>query len=241
MDAAAATPQDDPVREDVAGLAPGPPVLDDGYREEIRLSDGRRVRLRTVRPSDKRRLIEGLRRLSPASQLARFFATKATFTDEELRYLTELDGVNHFAIGAVELDARGEEGEGIGVARFVRDRDAPEVAEPAVAVIDAWQGRGIGRLLLERLVAAARERGIRYFRVQCLPGNVAVRSALEMACPRVPVREEGGTLVAEIPLPDVGAPPAAAHERGPLQDLLRAVARHVRGRGADEGESEAAH
>jgi GNAT superfamily N-acetyltransferase len=52
-------------------------------------------------------------------------------------------------------------GEGVGVARYVRAGADPEVAEVAVTVVDDWQGRGLGRALLERLAARARREGVR--------------------------------------------------------------------------------
>jgi GNAT superfamily N-acetyltransferase len=201
--------------------------VDDEYREDAVLRDGRRVRVRTVRPADKARLAAGLRKLSPASQVARFFTTKVAFTPAELEYLTELDGVDHFALGALELHFGGREGEGVGLARFVRRDDDPEVAEAAVAVVDGWQGHGLGRLLLERLVVAARERGVRRFRVEFLAENRTVRTLLDEACPGLPMRADGPALVAEVPLPALELPPGAAHRRAPLFALLRLAARRV--------------
>ena len=52
-------------------------------------------------------------------------------------------------------------GEGVGVARYVRT--GPDVAEPAIVVVDGWQGRGVGSRLLDALVKRAREEGIRRF------------------------------------------------------------------------------
>jgi GNAT superfamily N-acetyltransferase len=76
-----------------------------------------------------------------------------------VRYLTEVDHHDHEAI--VALDE--ESGEGIGVARYVRTRERPEVAEVAVTVVDDWQGRGLGTRLLEVVSARAREEDIRSF------------------------------------------------------------------------------
>jgi GNAT superfamily N-acetyltransferase len=137
------------------------------YQEEIALDDGTIVRLRLIRPDDKPRLVEILARLSPLSRTMRFFAARARFTQNELRHLTELDGIDHVAI----LVLRGEES--LGVARFVRSERGGLVAEPALAVIDEFQGRGIGRILVRRLAAAAHERGIRRFEAEVLPRNGA--------------------------------------------------------------------
>jgi GNAT superfamily N-acetyltransferase len=76
-----------------------------------------------------------------------------------IRYLTEIDHHDHEAM--IPLDEAS--GEGIGVARYVRDPNQPDVAEFAVTVIDDWQQRGVGTLLLEVIRAARRESGITAF------------------------------------------------------------------------------
>jgi GNAT superfamily N-acetyltransferase len=68
-----------------------------------------------------------------------------------LRYLTELDHRDHEAMCALD-----ESGEGVGVAGYVRSAVRPDTAEVAVAVVDGWQGRGLGTLLLEAISARAR-------------------------------------------------------------------------------------
>ena len=75
--------------------------FDEHYREEIRLADGLTATIRCLRPEDRGLLEEGFRRLSPESRYLRFFAAKERLNDAELRYLTEIDGAMHFAIGAV--------------------------------------------------------------------------------------------------------------------------------------------
>jgi GNAT superfamily N-acetyltransferase len=71
------------------------------------------------------------------------------------------------AIGARDA----ETGKGIGVARFVRLERHPETAEAAVAIVDDWQGRGLGRVLLERLAERAHGQGIRRFRASLFTHN----------------------------------------------------------------------
>lgn len=153
--------------------------FDGGYGEDAELSDGTRVRLRVVRPDDRERLRRGFGELSPQSRYLRFMAAKAELTERELDRLSELDGEDRFAIGALRLDASGVEGDGLGVARFARLPDEPAVAEAAVTVVDEVQGRGLGSLLLRRLSAAARERGVERFRGEILLRNRAMRRLLE--------------------------------------------------------------
>jgi GNAT superfamily N-acetyltransferase len=154
------------------------------YRERVCLRDGTAVLLRLVIPADKLLLQRGMDRFSPESRYHRFLGTRPELTADELDYLTELDGVDHFALGALATDAGGEE-QGVGVARFVRFGDEADVAEPTVAVVDAFQGRGLGTILFARLMEAARERGIRRFHGRMLTHNTVMRALLRHASPTV--------------------------------------------------------
>lgn len=92
------------------------------------------------------RLAHGMDNFSPESRYQRFLGARADLSASDLRYLTEIDGVDHFAFGALVWPD-----EGVGVARFVRFDHEPEIAEPAIAVIDSYQNRGLGRLLFSML------------------------------------------------------------------------------------------
>jgi GNAT superfamily N-acetyltransferase len=164
------------------------------YRERVCLRDGTEVLLRLVIPADKLLLQRGMDNFSPESRYQRFLGTKPELTADELEYLTELDGVDHFALGALATDAAGR-AQGVGVARFVRFGDETDSAEPTVAVVDAYQGRGLGTLLFARLTEAARERGIRRFHGGMLAHNRVMRALLQRASPTV--RWSGGGYVCE--------------------------------------------
>jgi GNAT superfamily N-acetyltransferase len=168
--------------------------------EDVVLDGGTRVRLRPVRPEDKPKFVAGLARLSEESQYLRFFTSKAKFTDAELRYLTEVDGVNHFAIAAARVQDDGSEGDGVAIARFVRLADEPDVAEPAIVVIDEMQGHGLGRLLMERLIEAAVERGVKRFRSDFLAINRPMKELLAHLSPAAQFMPQGPIVVAEFPL-----------------------------------------
>lgn len=143
------------------------------YQEKVVLKDGMEVVLRPLIPADKLLLAQGMDNFSQESRYQRFLGARADLSDADLRYLTEIDGVDHFAIGALAWPDQG-----IGVARFVRFGPEQEVAEPAIAVLDAYQNKGLGRLLFTRLVAAARERGIKRFQGSMLSGNKPMNSLL---------------------------------------------------------------
>jgi GNAT superfamily N-acetyltransferase len=212
-----------------AGTSAGARAFGPDYVEEVPLRDGTRVRLRTIRPTDKQRLVAGLSRLSPQSRYLRFFTDKERLTESELRYLTELDGERHFAIGASRIEADDSEGEGLGIGRFVVLPGETTVAEPALAVLDDVQGQGLGRLLLLRLVAAAAERGIETFRCDFLAINRGMQHLLEDVSPGVSFRSDGPVVTAEFRLPHVPAdePIERAPLVGPMLAWMKLVAEQV--------------
>jgi RimJ/RimL family protein N-acetyltransferase len=200
--------------------------FDERYDERVSLDDGTRVHLRLIGPEDKALILEGFARLSPESRYRRFFAAKRALSPQELRYFTEFDGLNHLAIGAVRL--RGDRSEeGLGVARFVRLPEDPKAAEAAVVVVDDYQNKGLGHILLLRLVAAARERGIERFRATTLADNPAARALMSDLGAEAAASNEDDTLSVDVALPE--APPNA--ERMPnasaLYRLFQAVARGI--------------
>jgi GNAT superfamily N-acetyltransferase len=207
--------------------------FDRDYCEDIDLPGESkcRLRFRLIRPEDKPRLQQGLLRLSPESQYLRFFTTKPHLTSKELEYLTELDGHDHFAIVAVVLEPDGSEGSGVGVARFVRLPAERSVAEPAIVVIDDMQNRGIGSLLMSRLVEAAKERDVEVFRSEFLARNEPIKQVLAAVSPHIRYEGHGPVVTAEIPLRPTNAMVRARPEgESPfdaivaLQGVLRMVA-----------------
>jgi RimJ/RimL family protein N-acetyltransferase len=136
------------------------------------LERGERVVIRPIEPGDKERLVNGLRQLSEESIRKRFLAAKPRFSRSELRYLTEIDGVNHIALVAVlERDPD----QLVAVARCVRLPDRHDTAEIAIVVGDPWQAQGLGRELAQRLADAALAVGIRRFAATMLGDNEAAR------------------------------------------------------------------
>jgi GNAT superfamily N-acetyltransferase len=186
------------------------------FRAEHVLADGTHVALRLLQPGDKDELRRQFMRLSPESRYRRFFHAVTELSDEMLAYLTELDGEDHFAVVAIvdSLDLKRDEG--VGVGRFVRLPGHPDTAEAAVTVVDDFQRRGLGKLLLETLADAARERGIHKFRGEILSSNAPMRRLLEEAGAKALERADGTTTF-DVPL-DV-----AAEEPVPVK-VLRAIA-----------------
>lgn len=140
-----------------------------GETIRVELRDGTPAVVRPIEPEDKRRLQEGLRLLSPHSRYLRFHSGVERLTQAQLGYLTEVDGRDHVAWVALNPDEPDEPG--MGVARYVRLPEEPDVAEAAVTVADRYQGRGLGTLLLNQLSRSAVENGVRTLRSYVLAEN----------------------------------------------------------------------
>jgi GNAT superfamily N-acetyltransferase len=208
----------------LSGLAvTGRYFFDQEYCETATLRDGKSVMLRLVRATDAELLRRGFRELSWQSRYRRFHGAKNKLSDAEIRYFTELDGVDHLAIAALSVEGGHEEG--AGVARFIRIRGEPHVAEAAVTVVDAMQNRGLGSLLLARLVSAARERGITRFRAAVLAGNQPMLELVHAIGPGVSQVSDGDQVLLDIDLPDLPRHAASAPDHEPIGRVLSAAAR----------------
>lgn len=145
--------------------------IDSQYRESVTLADGREVVIRAVQPDDKQLFADALSRSSLETVYGRFLTVRTGFSEAELRYLTEFNGTDHFALGAEHGDR------GVGVARFVRTAGTDE-AELAFAVDDDYRQVGLASRLLDPLLAAAKERGIRRLVCFTLADNAAAVALL---------------------------------------------------------------
>ncbi len=183
------------------------------------LRNGLVVVVRPILPGDKERLIDGFARLSEASRYRRFGTPVRRLSDEQLRYLTEIDYDDHMAW--VALDPSAEEEAGLGVARYVRLPGEPTVAEAAVTVVDSHQGLGLGSILLGVLGLSAVAHGIRTFRAYVLEENDAVQELF--AGLGAEMHHDGPMLRVDVPLPE---DPAALPDT-PTGRVFRAVASHM--------------
>jgi len=184
----------------------------------VALRDGGKVLVRPVLPEDKDDLRRGFDALSEQSRYRRFMGALSRLTDAHLRYLTEIDYDDHFALVAIALDE--PDAPGIGVARYVRDPGDRTAAEAAVAVIDRYHGQGLGTILLEMLGAIAIEHGVTRFTGTFLSENAPIHDLLEHMGARFERGDPGETRF-EVDLP-------AEMERlkdSAMYGFLRAVAR----------------
>jgi RimJ/RimL family protein N-acetyltransferase len=178
------------------------------------LRDGSRVLVRQVQAADAPLLADGFARLSDRSRRMRFLTRKDQLTAAELRYLTDIDHHHHEALGALSR----HDGRGVGVARYVRDTGDPSAAEIAITVVDQWQGRGLGTVLLAQLTARARQAGIGRFTALAAAGNTAVAALLRGAGAEL-TGYGPGTAEYQIDLTAGDQPPSDGHRRSRLAPL----------------------
>jgi GNAT superfamily N-acetyltransferase len=193
-------------KQPTIGLVDPPPGTPDGPAADS-------LEIRPVRADDRQAFIDAFERLGELSRYRRFLSPHGPLSDAELNYLTEVDHHDHEALVAIEPETR----QGVGVARYVRSKVDPHVAELAVAVVDDWQGQGVGSRLAEALAARARSEGIRSFSALMLADNELMLNIIKELGDVHDMQSGSGTVELTVDLPERGL--------GPVSRLLRAAAR----------------
>ena len=139
--------------------------------ETVQLPDGARIVVRPIEPDDARELEAALKRLGALSRYEQFHSDLYIPDRRQLLAETHADHIAHEVLVALDPVS----GDGVGLARYVRDRDDPTQAEVAFAVADLWQERGVGTVLVQRLAVRARGGGITRVRARMLVGNERAR------------------------------------------------------------------
>ena len=153
--------------------------------EELR--NGRRAEIRALRPDDRADLLAAIGRTGAESLFRRFFAPKRGFTEKEIEFFLNIDFIAHVALVAVVE----EEGRSmlVGGGRYMVVQ--PGKAEVAFAIVDQYQGQGIGARLMHHLAAIARIGGVRELIAEVLPDNapmlkVFAKSGFDLSTKREP-------------------------------------------------------
>ena len=150
-----------------------PPYLADP-EQGVRLRNDASVRVRAIRPDDEPRLMALCRRLSPRTVYQRFFSVRRLLP-EEAHAFANVDYRQRMALVA-EVDD-GREPELIGVARY-GPADEVTTTDIGLVVEDGWQGLGLGSILLEEILRAGEQGGIRQFSAGVLTENRRALSLL---------------------------------------------------------------
>jgi len=168
------------------------PTFPAHWTADVLLRDGRTAHIRPVEPDDKELLVEFYARVSDESKYYRFFSPMPVLSEKDVHRFTEVDYVDRVAF---VLTLRGRM---IAIGRY--DVVKPGRAEVAFLVEDAYQGRGIGQVLLEHLAQAARERGISKFVAEVLPDNSRMIQTFRDAGYKVASGYEDGVISLEFPI-----------------------------------------
>jgi GNAT superfamily N-acetyltransferase len=181
----------------------------------VTLRSGDVVQVRQVQPGDAPAMARAYANLGEQSRYRRFFTVMPELPEATLQAAVEVDHIDHEALVAVPLLSA----EIVGECRFIRRADQPDTADAGVTVIDQWQGRGLGSMLLTRLSERALEVGIEYFAAEILAENRTMLAMLP-SLGRVETESSGPVVTARVEIPE-------SPERGgqDVLDLLIAAAR----------------
>lgn len=133
--------------------------------------------IRQISPDDKIPIQAGLQLLSPESIRQRFFANKTDFSEAELKFLTEVDQINHLAYVAVHH--KGDDLLPAGVIRAVKPSPESSSAEIGIVIVDCYQGQGLGMRLFNEITDRALQVGINQFYGDYHVSNLKMTKLLE--------------------------------------------------------------
>jgi acetyltransferase len=145
-------------------IRPYPKVLEEEFTFE-----GRQALLRPIRPEDEPQHREFIDRLEPEDMHFRFFASISELPHSELARFTQIDFDREMAFIATRVAEPGR-AETLGVVRSIGDPDNYQ-AELAIIVRSDLKGKGLGRLLLDKMIRYCRSRGTRVLTGEALRAN----------------------------------------------------------------------
>ena len=160
------------------------------YSAVERLRDGRAIEIRALRPADEADMLAAVDRTSAQSLYRRFFGAKRHFSESEKSFFLSVDFVSHVALVAVAREA----GRSVivGGGRYIVVR--PGAAELAFAVVDEYQGQGIGGALMHHLALLARDAGIKELIAEVLPENLPMLKVFQNSGLRMQTTRRAGTV-----------------------------------------------
>lgn len=165
------------------------PALADYSKAEF-LRDGRRVEIRALRPEDRDDLVAAVRRIGTDSLYRRFFAVKREFSEKETDFFVNVDFVNHVALIA-EMEEN-DKSVIAGGGRYVIV--SPGRAEVAFAVVDSYQGQGLGATLMRHLMSIARGAGLKELIADVLPDNRQMLAVFKKCGLPMSIQRDSGSL-----------------------------------------------
>lgn len=138
---------------------------------DTELNNGTPICIRQVSEDDERLLREGIAQLSPRSRYLRFFSGMREPPQHVIDSLLDVDGYRHIAWGAIRTDL--VKAPALGVVHAFREEEDPSTAEFSVAVVDAYHGLGLARILTAVLLFDCKREGLDTLGVHIIPDNDA--------------------------------------------------------------------
>jgi GNAT superfamily N-acetyltransferase len=169
------------------------------YSAIERLRDGGEIVVRALTPGDRGDLLDAVERIGSQSLYRRFFGAKRHFSEEEIAYFLNVDFVDHVALVAVAREQARDII--VGGARYVVVR--PATAELAFAVIDRYQGKGIGRALMLHLAILAAGAGMSELIATVLPENLPMLTVFRQSSLNCNMKRNEGVVEVSLAVPAI--------------------------------------
>ncbi len=134
------------------------------------IRDNTYICFKTLGKDDREKFIDGFKRLSQKTVYLRFFGFMKELTDKQVDDFLNTDKKDHIAWAA--FDIVGDDAIGIGVGRFKRSEFNPKEAEMALTVLDDYQDKGVGSVLLAIMYYLAGK-----LEIDVLTGNILSENA----------------------------------------------------------------
>ena len=164
------------------------------YFESETLTDGTPVNVRAIRLDDREMVLSAFNQLDRESIYTRFFVSKKSLSNDDLRAITDVDFDRVVALVVTGTAVDGETLVGGGRYAVGDDTDADRSAELAFISSEAWRGRGVASLLLRHLVRIGRERGLSRFEAYVLPQNRSMLAVFRRSGLPMTTESDGGTV-----------------------------------------------
>jgi acetyltransferase len=179
-------------------IRPYPTELEEGAW----LKDQSHVLLRPIRPEDEPAHKQFVLKVSDEDRYKRFFADVGELGHEELARMTQIDYDREMAFVAIGQDGAFSQ-QILGVVRAISNPDLSD-AEFAILVRSDLKGLGLGKLMMEKIVRYARERGIGQLSGMTMPSNRGMINLAKRLGFKIDIQLEDGVVNMELPCADQG-------------------------------------
>ncbi|WP_432800233.1 N-acetyltransferase family protein [Poriferisphaera sp. WC338] len=144
------------------------------------LHDDEKVEFRVIRPDDESLMVKFHHMLSPLSVRRRYFdslSLEARIDHDRLTRICDPNLENEIAIVADHFDKETDGHDIVAVGRLEDTTDGTS-AEFAIVIADAWQRKGLGKILMRQLIILAQKKGLASIHAELMPENKSMRMLL---------------------------------------------------------------